>query len=135
MGITVMSATPRYTLAEAQALLAEARQQAAAAGRIVDELRLLQLEVEDGATDPDVLVRSNELELALDDAFRWFEAHAVQVKRLDPVLLDFPSRAILDGVAVDVLLCWREDEQAIAYYHGPEDGYRGRIPVAMLDEV
>jgi hypothetical protein len=130
-----MNAVPRYTLAEAQALLPAARHQAAEAARIVDELRLLQLEVEDGATGPEVLVRSGELELALDDAFRWFEAHGVQVKHLGPVLLDFPSRAIRDGVAVDVLLCWREDEQAIAYYHGPEDGYRGRIPVAMLDEV
>ncbi|MFO7961738.1 MAG: DUF2203 family protein [Nitriliruptoraceae bacterium] len=130
-----MSATPRYSLAEAQALLAEARQQAAAAARIIDELRLLQFELEGGVPDPDVLVRSNELELALDDAFRWFEAHGVQVKHLGPVLLDFPSRAIQDGVAIDVLLCWREDEQAIAYYHGPRDGYRGRTPVAMLDEV
>lgn len=130
-----MTATPRYTLAEAQALLADARRHAVAAGRIIDQLRLLQLEVEDGAGGPDVLVRSNEFELALDEAFRWFEAHGVQVKHLDPVLLDFPSRAIQDGVAVDVLLCWREDEQAIAYYHGPQDGYQGRIPVAMLDEV
>lgn len=130
-----MSATPRYTLAEAQALLDDARRHAAAAARIVDELRRLQLEVQDGATDLDVLVRSNDLELALDEVFRWFERHAIQVKHLGPVLLDFPSRAIRDGVALDVLLCWREDEPAIAYYHGPEDGYRGRSPVAMLDEV
>lgn len=130
-----MSTTPRYTLAEAQGLLAAARRHAVAAGRIVDELRLLQLEVEDGAAGPGLLVRSNELEHALDDAFRWFEDHGVQVRQLDPVLLDFPARGVEDGVAVDVLLCWREDEPAIAYYHGPRDGYRGRRPVALLDEV
>lgn len=130
-----MSTTPRYTLAEAQALLATARRHAAAVARLVDELRSLQLEIEGGAAGSNALVRSSELELALDEAFRWFETHGIQLKHLGPVLLDFPSRAILDGVALDVLLCWREDEPAIAYYHGPEDGYRGRSPVAMLDEV
>jgi hypothetical protein len=34
-----------------------------------------------------------------------------------------------------VLLCWRDDEETLAYYHPLEGGYQGREPVAMLDLV
>lgn len=130
-----MSPLSRYTLAEAQALLPEAREHAVAAAGIVDELGLLQLRVEEGDDGHAALVRAHELELALDETFGWFERYGVQVKSLGPVLLDFPATAVQDGAEVEVLLCWRDDEDTIGYYHGPQDGYRGRIPVAMLDEV
>ena len=130
-----MSTPHRFTLATAQALLPDARQRGATASRIVDELRLLQLETEEGAGSEATLLRAHELELALDEVFAWFEGHGIQVEHLGPVLLDFPARARQDGRPVDVLLCWRDDEDAIGYYHGPEDGYRARRPVALLDEV
>ena len=130
-----MTAAPRFTLAEAQTLLPEARERGATAARIVDELRLLQLQIEGGEGSEATLLRSHELELALDDIFAWFERYGVHVKHLGPVLLDFPARAYQDGQPVDVLLCWRDDEDTIAYYHGLQDGYRSRRPVAMLDEV
>jgi len=133
--VAVMSAPHRFTLAEAQALLPDARERGATAARIIDELRLLQLETEEGEGSEATLLRAHELELALDDIFAWFERHGVHVKHLGPVLLDFPARALQDGQPVDVLLCWRDDEGAIGYYHGPDDGYRARRPVALLDEV
>lgn len=40
-------------------------------------------------------------------------------------LVDFPSR--IGGQRV--LLCWRSDEDEVAYYHGYEDGYAGRRPI------
>jgi len=42
-------------------------------------------------------------------------------------LVDFPS--IIDGM--EVLLCWRSDEESIQFYHGINEGYIGRklIPV------
>jgi hypothetical protein len=45
-------------------------------------------------------------------------------------LVDFPS--VLDGRPV--LLCWRSDEDSVAWYHEPEAGYAGRkiIPKALL---
>ena len=39
-------------------------------------------------------------------------------------LVDFP--AVIDGEQVE--LCWRSDEESVAYYHGPE-GYAGRKPI------
>lgn len=37
-------------------------------------------------------------------------------------LVDFPSE--INGQKV--LLCWRSDEPAVAYYHGYDEGYAGR---------
>ncbi|MCA8955181.1 MAG: DUF2203 domain-containing protein [Planctomycetes bacterium] len=47
-------------------------------------------------------------------------------------LVDFPG--FLDGQPV--LLCWRSDEPAVAWYHAPDAGYAGRrrIPADLLQE-
>lgn len=48
-------------------------------------------------------------------------------------LVDFP--AIINGN--EVYLCWKSDEEQIIYYHGINDGFRGRklIPEYILDEA
>ena len=43
----------------------------------------------------------------------------------DAGLVDFP--AVLDDEPV--LLCWRDDEETVAYYHTPEEGFPGRRPI------
>jgi hypothetical protein len=40
-------------------------------------------------------------------------------------LIDFPSKR----EDRDVFLCWRLDEPAVAYWHGPEGGFAGRKPL------
>jgi len=40
-------------------------------------------------------------------------------------LVDFPAQ--IDGETV--FLCWRSDEDRLGWYHGIEDGYRGRKPL------
>ena len=52
-------------------------------------------------------------------------AHGCQVKDLTTGLCDFP--AVIDGEPV--LLCWRLDEPAVAHYHDPVAGFRGRRPL------
>ena len=42
-------------------------------------------------------------------------------------LVDFP--AIIDGE--EVLLCWRNDEDEILFYHGINEGYAGRKPIPV----
>lgn len=49
----------------------------------------------------------------------------VQLKDIDIGLIDFPAR--IGGK--DVLLCWRQGEPKIMYYHGLFDGYAGRRPL------
>jgi hypothetical protein len=45
-----------------------------------------------------------------------------QVKDLDTGLVDFPT--LFRGV--EVLLCWKLGEPGIEYWHGVEEGFRGR---------
>ncbi len=63
------------------------------------------------------------------------QALLADLRAMLQALLDFPARAVLDGTDIEVLLCWRDDEDAIAYYHPAASGYRGREPIAMLDRV
>ena len=46
-------------------------------------------------------------------------------------LVDFP--AIIDGE--EVYLCWKSDEESIIYYHGINEGFKGRklIPQYLFD--
>ncbi|WP_409344711.1 DUF2203 domain-containing protein [Paenibacillus sp. MBLB4367] len=52
-----------------------------------------------------------------------------ELKDIESGLVDFP--ALLEGR--EVLLCWRQGEERILYYHGVEDGFRGRKPLGQAD--
>ena len=56
----------------------------------------------------------------------------VQVKDLDTGLVDFPT--LYRGQ--EALLCWRLGEAGIGYWHGVEEGFRGRrrIDAEFLDQ-
>ncbi|HEY6249249.1 MAG TPA: DUF2203 domain-containing protein [Candidatus Angelobacter sp.] len=56
------------------------------------------------------------------DALAEIESIGVQVKDLDTGLLDFPC-VVHDQI---VLLCWKLGEEKIEYWHGLEEGFRGR---------
>jgi hypothetical protein len=45
-----------------------------------------------------------------------------ELKDIEQGLIDFP--ALIDGE--EVLLCWKQGEERIEYYHGLHDGYSGR---------
>ncbi|KIL37507.1 cell division protein DivIVA [Cohnella kolymensis] len=62
-----------------------------------------------------------EAELLLSN----FARKGVQLKMIDPGLIDFP--AVWDGN--DVLLCWKQGEERITHYHGWNDGFMGRKPI------
>jgi hypothetical protein len=61
----------------------------------------------------------------IKDALAEIEAIGVQVKDLDIGLLDFPC--VVDDEIV--LLCWKYGEEKIQYWHGLEEGFRGRKPI------
>ncbi|WP_199615500.1 DUF2203 domain-containing protein [Paenibacillus alkalitolerans] len=52
-----------------------------------------------------------------------------ELKDIDMGLVDFP--ATIDGE--EVLLCWKMGEERITFYHGMDDGYRGRKPIPEGD--
>lgn len=53
------------------------------------------------------------------------EEMGVLVKDLDVGLVDFPT--LFRGE--EVYLCWRMDEDDIDYWHGVQEGFRGRRPI------
>lgn len=62
------------------------------------------------------------MQLEADAGFRSLQLKGAQLKDLDTGLVDFP--AIIDGA--EVLLCWKQGEERIEYYHGLDDGFIGR---------
>ena len=79
---------------------------------------------------PAVAARRAERDKAfqnIKDTLAEIDAIGVQVKDLDIGLLDFPC-AVGDEI---VLLCWKYGEEKIEFWHGMEEGFKGRKP---LDE-
>jgi hypothetical protein len=58
----------------------------------------------------------------IKDTLAEIDAIGVQVKDLDIGLLDFPC-AVDDEI---VLLCWKYGEEKIEFWHGMEEGFKGR---------
>jgi len=70
--------------------------------------------------------RSNE---TMRSVLGSFERRGIQIKGIAPVLVDFPSH----HGGRQILLCWREGEDTIEWYHLPEAGFAGRRPISDLD--
>ena len=62
---------------------------------------------------------------ALKKAVEDIHEMGCQVKDLDIGLIDFPT--LYHGR--EVLLCWKLGESGISFWHGLEDGFRGRKPI------
>jgi hypothetical protein len=69
--------------------------------------------------------RRDALAMRLREIIESIHEAGCQIKDLDSGLLDFPT--LYRGQ--EVLLCWRLGESAIEYWHGLEDGFRGRKPI------
>jgi hypothetical protein len=83
---------------------------------------------EHGTTDDPYFMIEARLEFIQIEAKAQLEAlhnQGIELKDIDIGLVDFP--AIIDGV--EVLLCWRQGEEHISYYHSREDGFSGRKPL------
>jgi hypothetical protein len=61
----------------------------------------------------------------LKKAMERIEAMGVLIKDLDSGLLDFPT--LFRGE--EVYLCWRMGERDIDFWHGVNEGFRGRRPI------
>lgn len=71
--------------------------------------------------------RAAEIAEQLEEHFRELDQIGCSFRSPDfsMGLVDFP--AIIDGAMV--LLCWRDDEPAIGWYHEPNGGYAARKPI------
>jgi hypothetical protein len=124
-----------YTVEEANALLPVLDQELRTLQGLkrqfeqkVLELRRLkeksQHRQEEGGEDPFFMLEC-EIEFMQVEArglIQNFSLKGVELKDIDIGLVDFP--AVLNGR--EVLLCWRQGEERISYYHSRFEGYAGR---------
>lgn len=66
--------------------------------------------------------RRDEAAQRLRTAIEAVQGAGALIKDLDVGLIDFPT--LYRGV--EVYLCWKLGEKAIAFWHGTEEGFRGR---------
>lgn len=128
-----------FTLEQAQALLPVLKSLLKSAMNGKKVIEQIEKELQDlrhrillsGGLSVDVAklsARRAEREKAMQeikDALAEVHAIGVQVKDLDIGLLDFPCA--VEGEIV--LLCWKLGEEKIEYWHGLEEGFKGRKPI------
>ncbi|MGQ9917211.1 MAG: DUF2203 domain-containing protein [Bryobacteraceae bacterium] len=128
-----------FTLQTARALLPRVRRWMEAATAARRQMEGIQKEVAGWAARAQMLggaaidftlagqwqSRARSAAEGLRTAMAELEAVGVEVKDLDLGLVDFP--ALYRGR--EVLLCWRLGEDDIGWWHGMEEGFRGRKPV------
>jgi hypothetical protein len=127
-----------FTPAEARAVLEEVREHAerlvtARADQLAARARLFELTAAAQGNghrlDGELMVTvREEVELAeslLAESLAALEEIGVVVKDIDAGLIDFPS--VREGK--DVFLCWQVGEPDVMWWHGREDGFRGRKPI------
>jgi len=131
--------SPRtFTLAEATEALHELRPVAERLVALRSRLRLVserQAELRaavgangHGLTLNDLQLTTDELQRLGDElnaCIETIQAVGAEVKDLETGLLDFP--ALREGR--EILLCWQVGEDAIAWWHGREEGFAGRKPL------
>jgi hypothetical protein len=69
--------------------------------------------------------RRDETAIEVNEAVEQIHEYGCQIKDLRMGLIDFPT--LLRGT--EVLLCWRFGEEGIRFWHGLEEGFRGRKPI------
>ncbi|SDN28419.1 hypothetical protein SAMN04487897_102381 [Paenibacillus sp. yr247] len=82
-----------------------------------------------GAEKDPFFVMEAELEFIQIEArglIQNFQLTGVELKDIETGLVDFP--ALIEGQ--EVLLCWKQGEDRIRYYHGKDDGFAGRKPIS-----
>ncbi len=131
---------PRYfTVAEAQAVIPKVAEHlrravslkaelAAAAGEIeaeTERVRMAGGALVDHRKLRDAAGRRDAAAARLRETLVAIQENGCQVKDLDMGLLDFPT--LLDGE--EVCLCWKLGEPEIRFWHGTQEGFRGRKPI------
>jgi hypothetical protein len=92
------------------------------------KLKEVNYAVEGGLDNDPFFTLETEMEFLQIEAknhIQSFQMKGIELKDIDIGLVDFP--ALLDDQ--EVLLCWRQGESKIEFYHTRNDGFAGRKPI------
>lgn len=70
--------------------------------------------------------------LTPEEALAEIDERDIVLRDLERGLVDFPSRS---PGGREVLLCWQSDEEDLAWWHFPDDGFAGRRPLPVPPDV
>lgn len=124
-----------FTLAEANALLPQARQLVAtmldARQEILDLQPRLWPAVEKAVYNggSKTLSEAARQIIVIQDVLLELADLGIQVKDINTGLIDFPAR--YQGRIV--LLCWQWDEPSVQFWHDVDDGFAGRKPTSSWE--
>lgn len=119
-----MVETKYFTVSEANKTLPLVKQIVEDIMRVGNELKSLAVQ---SSIDDDVDSERNQKILRLEGYLEELKEIGCQFKayNFEVGLIDFP--AIINEE--EVLLCWRNDEESIKFYHRLDSGYAGRQPI------
>jgi hypothetical protein len=84
--------------------------------------------IDSGSPFEDFIKKKQELNSSVTNLYKaieQLEGNGVMIKSVDEGLLDFPSRRFDE----EVWLCWKVGENKIKFWHGKDEGFRGRKPL------
>jgi len=128
-----------FSLSEAQRLIPDVERAIREAIRVKADYQAVETELEQFASRIQMMggsrinrdqilqlrKRRETLASSLQQAIEAIQAFGCQMKDLDIGLIDFPT--LYKGN--EVLLCWKLGEKGISWWHGLEEGFRGRKPI------
>ena len=139
MSATLVSMPRYFTLAEAERLLPDVstamsealdlfQTNQGAESQLQEAMRRIAMlggSIADRDRIADLKSQRDDAAIALQGALQQIQSVGCQVKDLTLGLVDFPTLYRGD----EVLLCWRFGEERIEFWHGLEEGFRGRKPI------
>ncbi|WP_084006388.1 DUF2203 domain-containing protein [Guptibacillus hwajinpoensis] len=131
-----------FTVEEANNLLPELKRELAALKRLkiqfsehydqIEQHKKTLLYRHKTKVDEDIIfkkeARMEFMEMEAQTFILNLKALGVEIKNVDAGLIDFPAR-INDQ---EVLLCWKEGEEEVSFYHSHKGGFSTREPIQKL---
>lgn len=101
--------------------------------QIVDLQEELQRIIDSGNSLERYMLKKQEMNTAISNLYKAIEdleSMGIMIKSVDEGLLDFPSMRFNE----EVWLCWKAGEEEVKFWHGKDEGFRGRKPLPISDE-
>ncbi len=102
--------------------------------KLYDEMDKFENMEEDESQDilESMYIKSSikQLNKEINELIEIIESFGAVVKGLDPFLIDFPS----EHLGNPILLCWKEGEEKIEFWHDLSSGFMGRKPISELKQ-
>ncbi len=94
----------------------------------------LQKMANEGSRFSNFIAKKHELNRAVSRLYKEIEElekRGIMIKSVDDGLLDFPSLRFDE----EVWLCWKYGESEIKFWHGRDEGFMGRKPLASASVI